>query len=273
LPGRFAAQPRLAYASRSWLRCERLPAKKRFLRWTNACSQERRASARRGLANALAGRFDLRSANKRTRSGGRQPAVGWQTRLQDDSICVRRTTAPGAAGVSPPWYRKTHLQRGAIFAELITFATHHGPVYHGGLTPPALVLRCECLPAKKRFLRWTNACFQERRASARRGSGNALAGRFDFRSANNRTRSGGRQPAVGDNVTATAIRHTFGHGHHTRPGTMVASSPCAAKHRNHDSALTWTWRYRGRGRGGKRRNHDSALTGSSMPQGQGEPPR
>jgi hypothetical protein len=27
---------------------------------------------------------------------------------------------------------------------------------HGGLTPPALVLQCECLPAKQRFLRCTN---------------------------------------------------------------------------------------------------------------------
>jgi hypothetical protein len=43
---------------------------------------------------------------------------------------------------------------------------------HGGLTPPALVLPCECLPTKKRFLRWTNACSQERRALARRGSVN-----------------------------------------------------------------------------------------------------
>jgi hypothetical protein len=58
------------------------------------------------------------ATNAHSRSGGRQPAVGWQTRAsacrQDDSICVRRTTARGAAGVSPPWYRKTHLQRGAI---------------------------------------------------------------------------------------------------------------------------------------------------------------
>jgi hypothetical protein len=30
-------------------------------------------------------------------------------------------------------------------------------VCHGGLTPPALVLRCECLPTKKRVLRCTNA--------------------------------------------------------------------------------------------------------------------
>jgi hypothetical protein len=42
--------------------------------------------------------------------------------------------------------------------------------YHGGLTPPALVLRCERLSAKKRFLRCTNA---------------------------HPTKSGGREPAVG----------------------------------------------------------------------------
>jgi hypothetical protein len=41
--------------------------------------------------------------------------------------------------------------------------------FHGGLTPPALTLQSERLPAKKRFLRCTNAHSQERRASARRG--------------------------------------------------------------------------------------------------------
>jgi hypothetical protein len=42
-------------------------------------------------------------------------------------------------------------------------------VSHGGLTPPALTLQCERLPAEKRFLRCTNARSQERRALARRG--------------------------------------------------------------------------------------------------------
>jgi hypothetical protein len=168
LPGRFAAQPRLAYASRSWCTVS-VGRRNNDIRGAQThILQERRASARRGLANALAGRSGLRSANNRTRSGGRQPAV----------------------------VPKNAPATGSDFRALIALATHDGPVHHGGLTPPALVLRCECLPAKKRFLRWTNACLQERRASARRGLANALAGRFDLRSANNRTRSGGRQPAV-----------------------------------------------------------------------------
>jgi hypothetical protein len=45
------------------------------------------------------------------KSGGRQPAVGWQTRLQDGSICVRRITARGAAGVSPPWVTTCQQRR------------------------------------------------------------------------------------------------------------------------------------------------------------------
>jgi hypothetical protein len=40
---------------------------------------------------------------------------------------------------------------------------------HGGLTPPALVLPCECPSTKKRFLRCTYERSQERRVSARRG--------------------------------------------------------------------------------------------------------
>jgi hypothetical protein len=46
---------------------------------------------------------------------------------------------------------------------------------HGGLTPPALVLVCGRLPMEKRFLRCTNAYYQERRALARRGSETAFA--------------------------------------------------------------------------------------------------
>jgi hypothetical protein len=129
------------------------------------------------------------------RSGGRQPAVVRETHLQDDSISVRRTT---------------HEERRASTRRDTEKRACNGERFPGtdyirharrasvprGLTPPALVLRCECLPAKRRFLRWTNACSQERRASARRGLANALAERFDLRSANKRTRSGGRQPAV-----------------------------------------------------------------------------
>jgi hypothetical protein len=74
----------------------------------------------------------------RTKSGGREPAV----------------------------VRESHRQRRACLAERgCLHAT-------GGLRPPLLCCHRECLPTKKRFLRWTNACSQERRALARRGSVN-----------------------------------------------------------------------------------------------------
>jgi hypothetical protein len=135
-----------------WLQCERLSAKKRFLRCTNARSQERRASARRGGGNAFAERFDFCSANSGTKSGGRQPAVVRETHLQERC----RKDAGDCR-------RYAHERRCSRSSE---------PT--GGLRPP-LLLQCERLSAKKRFLRCTNARSQERRASARRGAGNAFA--------------------------------------------------------------------------------------------------
>jgi hypothetical protein len=76
---------------------------------------------------------------------------------------------PRAAYVSPPWYRKTHLQRRVIFAEWLRLPLHNRLPHHGGLTPPALVA-VRTFAGKKRFFRCTNAGSQERRASARRGS-------------------------------------------------------------------------------------------------------
>jgi hypothetical protein len=83
--------------------------------------------------------------------------------------------APGTAACQSPLPLRAAAPRGA-YADAQVFVLMDGRVCicvqrrHGGLTPPALVLRCECLPAKKRFLQCTNARAQERRASARRGS-------------------------------------------------------------------------------------------------------
>jgi hypothetical protein len=53
-PGAVAvAKPRGAYAPRSWLHGVGSPMKRRFLRYANASSQERRASARRGSVTRL----------------------------------------------------------------------------------------------------------------------------------------------------------------------------------------------------------------------------
>jgi hypothetical protein len=156
------------------LRCECLPAKKRFLRCTNVHS---------------------------TKSGGRQPAVGGEMRIggherrssADRRRCVDRRCGRG------------HRGHGANVAPE-SFMGHTAPDYnrvhwrHGGLTPPALALRCERLPAKKTIFAVHKRTFdQERRALARRGlQYQRCAGRIADRAATNEetTKSGGRQPTV-----------------------------------------------------------------------------
>jgi hypothetical protein len=83
--------------------------------------------------------------------------------------------ATRAASITPPWFGEH------VYADTIAIAQnttnsmraerrrHRVQRYHGGLTPPAPVLWRERLPARKRFLRCTNARPRERRASARRG--------------------------------------------------------------------------------------------------------
>ncbi len=146
--------PRGAYASRSWLH--------------DVCSPHKATLA-----------VHIRTP---TKSGGRQPAVVGETRLQGDSLRVRRTNArrPRAAGVSPPWLEKracrairfvfderTYLDKSggrqpavlpknvsataSEFRTATTFARCKQPHNHGGLTPPALVLVYGRPPAKNDF--------------------------------------------------------------------------------------------------------------------------
>jgi hypothetical protein len=93
---------------------------------------------------------------------------------------VHKRTFARAAGVSPPWVGKCASADTSVYSSAdrrrcacVCVDGRCNCVYrrHGGLTPPALVLECERLPAKQRFLRCTNVHFQERRASARRGVG------------------------------------------------------------------------------------------------------
>jgi hypothetical protein len=130
--GGFAvANPRGAYAPRSW------------------CS-----------ANVCQRKNDFRDARTQVhKSGGRQPAVGLVTQLQLRTLSSsdRRQLPAG---------RKPRLQRQRAGFPRFEFAFREHPT--GGLRPPLLV-QCERLSAKKRFLRRTNAGSQERRASARRG--------------------------------------------------------------------------------------------------------
>jgi hypothetical protein len=132
--------PRGAYPPALALRCEHLPAKQRFLRCTNVHSPK---------------------------SGGR---VGGQTRIPRD----RRHSSADHRWLCADRCVRVYRRHGANVAPE-SFMAHTGPDYnrvhwrHGGLTPPALALRCERPSAKQRFLRCTNV---------------------------HSPRSGGRQPAV-----------------------------------------------------------------------------
>jgi hypothetical protein len=130
-------------------------------------------------------------------------------------FAMHKRTFTRAAGVSPPWFGFA-LATAAGFCGLITFRPAHSlpvprlayasrswlharhiacdvrfrfataDVPHGGLTPPALGLRCAGLPKQKRFLLCANARFRERRTSARRGCVNRRS------CDNNRALFGGR---------------------------------------------------------------------------------
>jgi hypothetical protein len=101
--------------------CERLSAKKRFVRCTNAHSQERRASARRGGC----------PYNGQERRTERQPAVGMSNAVAIADAFVQRP-AQLAAG------RKPRLQRQRVGFPRFEFAYREDPT--GGLRPP--LLRC-----------------------------------------------------------------------------------------------------------------------------------
>jgi hypothetical protein len=82
---------------------------------------------------------------------------------------VRRPcdAGPRAAGVSPSWV----CTRWSVAHGVRQITCKHVSRTTRSLRPP-LLLQCERLSAKKRFLRCTNAGSQERRASARRGTVN-----------------------------------------------------------------------------------------------------
>jgi hypothetical protein len=141
-------------------------------------------------------------ASRLTTGGLRPPLLCCSANVcrRNNDFCDAQTyIRPRAAGVSPPWFGKrasadtstirrqtadgvcadrrcgrVYGRHGANVAPE-SYMRHTAPDYnrvhrrHGGLTPPALVLRCERLPTKQRFLRCTNV---------------------------HSTKSGGRQPAV-----------------------------------------------------------------------------
>jgi hypothetical protein len=112
-------------------------------------------------ANVCRRKNDLCDARTRIpRSGGRQPAVGMSNAVAIADAFVQR---PASA------CRWSETTVATATRWISAFQVRIPRTSHGGLTPPALTLQCECLSAKKRFVRCRNARSQERRASARRG--------------------------------------------------------------------------------------------------------
>ena len=160
------------------------------------CSQERRTSANRGcLANALATPIPLTTGD--TRHVRRQQ--GWASARRG----YRYRTCNGASTKlrQPPTVRvpiaRAFASSGAAKGRLLyqrrlsVIFSRRARVQgcHGGLTPPALVLRCERLPAKNDF------CDAQTHIH----------------------KSGGREPAVGvGNALATPIPLTSGDTRHVQ---------------------------------------------------------
>jgi hypothetical protein len=119
------AKPRGAYAPRSWIAVRMSAGEKRFLRCVNVHSPRAAGVSPPWFGFALA-------------------------------------TATGFCGVimfrpahSPPLPRLVHASRSWLHAhkspQMHAGALQRRIVPHGGLTPPALVLQCACLPVKNDF--------------------------------------------------------------------------------------------------------------------------
>jgi hypothetical protein len=95
-----------------------------------------------------------RLANTESRAAGVSPPwFGHPGVVRPELRDVRRlaNTESRAATVSPPWFDNT-IGTAADFFGLNTFLHRtFGFPHHGGLTPPALALLCECPPAKNDF--------------------------------------------------------------------------------------------------------------------------
>jgi hypothetical protein len=121
-----------------------------------------------------AGETTIFTMHKRTFDQERRASArrGYRYRTYNGASTNSRQTADGVC--ADPRCNCVYGRHGANVAPE-SYMRHTAPDYnrvhrrHGGLTPPALVLRCERLPAKQQFLRCTNA---------------------------HSTKSGGRQPAV-----------------------------------------------------------------------------
>jgi len=154
-----------AYAPRSCVAARTFAGEKRFLRCTNARPQEsggREPAVVRSYDRCAVRSECCSATSKHTpRIGGRQPAVGGGNALatlipltSGDTRHVRRQERRASA-------RRGYRYRTCSGASTKLLQTADGAcadrrcirvqAYHGGLTPPALVLHSERLPAKNDF--------------------------------------------------------------------------------------------------------------------------
>jgi hypothetical protein len=117
------------------LRCERLPAKNDFFDAQTRKPKGRRASARRG------------SVNRTLCRENRTLSSGCRTRSQERRASARRGCANAHRRTRAPFT----ADRQRCVCMCVDDRCIRGNRYHGGLTPPALALRCERLPAKNDF--------------------------------------------------------------------------------------------------------------------------
>ena len=133
------------------------------------------------------------------RRGDRESLMRGQFRTHSHTA-VARSVRSGEH--QPAVVRGTHLQRHFHnYSRACLLCTderrcNHGSETTGGLTPPAVGCTRVCAAQKSFFHRRANDMHQERRVSARRGSGTGLAGECEFRRWTNHVKSGWRQPAV-----------------------------------------------------------------------------
>jgi hypothetical protein len=119
---------------------------------------QRPASARRRSETAFATATRWTSAFRvrilRTSHGGlTPPALGAERTFAGEKtiFAMQKRTFPRAAGVSPPWYRKTHLQRRVIFVEWLRLPLHNRLPNRRGAYAPLLLVQSGRLPAKNDF--------------------------------------------------------------------------------------------------------------------------
>jgi hypothetical protein len=208
--------PRGAYAPRSCFAMRTSADEKTiFAIHIRPSGQERRALARRGSEIAPARTIPRTSTHARRTQHQERRASARRGFVNRVSNCNAMNFAASSSHRMLPTgalrLRRLHLE----CAEGDEFARRIHPT--GAYAPRSCFAMRTSADEKTIFAIHIRTSGQERWASARRGPGIAPAGRFDLRSANNATKSGGRQPAV---VRESHLRGQF----RAHPHTTVTRS-------------------------------------------------